>query len=239
MMRAQSGPFLDRPYYGEQEIEEIAAEKLGRVDLIPTAPEPIRVDRFIEKRFGIVPQYEYLPAGTLGYTQFGATGPEKVVVSQALSEEGRGVAERRVNSTLAHEAGHILLHSRLFALQRRAESHVLFENGIDENRQTILCRSSTVGPRPEPAGTYGYDGRWWEYQANMVIGALLLPRRLVSEALESLLASHGRLGIRRLDDAKRVEAVRRLANLFDVNPAVARIRVDGLFPATAKGQLPL
>ena len=94
MLRAQSGPFLDRPYYEDQEIETIVTEELHRVDLLPTAPKPIRVDRFIEKRFGIVPQYDNLSVGTLGFTRFGAKGPEEVVVSRALSEEGSRVAER-------------------------------------------------------------------------------------------------------------------------------------------------
>lgn len=239
MLRAQSGPFLDRPYYEDQEIETIVTEELHRVDLLPTAPKPIRVDRFIEKRFGIVPQYDNLSVGTLGFTRFGAKGPEEVVVSRALSEEGSRVAERRLNSTLAHEAGHMLLHGHLFALERRAESRSLFEDGLDENRQAILCRESTVGPPPESAGAGGYDGRWWEYQANQVIGALLLPRQLVTEALGSILVSEGRLRVRRLDDTRREKAVRLLAHVFDVNPAVARIRVGGIFPVTARGQLPL
>ena len=146
MSRAQSGPFLDRPYYEEWEIEAIITEELGRVDLLPTEPKPIRVDRFIEKRFGIVPEYDDLPAGTLGMTRFGADGPEEVLISRALSEEGSMVAERRLNSTLAHEAGHMLLHAHLFALQRRTASRSLFEDGLDEERQAILCRSGTVGP---------------------------------------------------------------------------------------------
>ena len=54
-----------------------------------------------------------------------------------------------------------------------------------------------------------------------------------------MLVSQGRLGVTGLDETRRDEATRLLADLFDVNPVVARIRVGGLFPATAKGQLPL
>ena len=50
-----------------------------------------------------------------------------------------------MNSTLAHEAGHMLLHGHLFALQRRAGTRSLFEDDLDEERQTILCRPGTVG----------------------------------------------------------------------------------------------
>ena len=177
--------------------------------------------------------------GILGFTRFGAKGPEEVVVSRSLSEEGNRVAERRMNSTLAHEAGHMLLHGRLFALERRAGTRSLFGDDLDEKKQTILCRPATVGSPNESAGTHRYDGRWWEFQANKVIGVLLLPRQLVNEALDSLLVSQGRLGIRLLDDARREEAVHGLADAFDVNPAVARIRVEELFPASASGQLTL
>ena len=67
----------------------------------------------------------------------------------------------------------------------------------------------------------------------------LYPVSLVDEALDSLLVSQGRLGIRLLDETRREEAVHGLADAFDVNPAVARIRVEELFPASASGQLTL
>ena len=194
---------------------------------------------FIEKRYGIVPQYEEVPDGILGFTRFGAKGPLEVVVSRSLSEEGTKVAERRMNSTLAHEAGHILLHGHLFALERRVGTRSLFGDDLDEKKRTILCRPGTVGAPSESTSNQGYDGRWWEFQANKVIGVLLLPRHLVHEALDPILAAQGLLGTRALDDTRREEAAHRLADAFDVNPAVARIRVRELFPTSANGQLTL
>ena len=239
MLRMQSGPFVERPYYEDSDIESIVTDELSRVGLLPTAPEAIRVDRFIEKRYHIVPQYEDVPDGILGFTRFGAKGPEEVVVSRSLSEEGSRAAERRMNSTLAHEAGHMLLHGHLFALERRAGTRSLFGDDLDEKKQTILCRDGTVGSPNESAGTYRYDGRWWEFQANKVIGILLLPRQLVNKALDSLLIAQGHLGTRLLDDTQREEGVHLLADSFDVNPPVARIRLGELFPAPAQGQLTL
>ena len=233
MMRPRSGPFKERPYYEDAEIEAIVTDELRNVDLMPATPGPIRVERFIEKRFGIVPEYNDVPSGILGFTKFGTKGPEAVVVSGALSEEGTRVAERRINSTLAHEAGHMLLHGHLFALERRDGSQRLFQDELNEKQQTILCRTSTVGSQPD----YRYDGRWWEFQANKVIGALLLPSLLVNEALDSVLVSQGSLGVRVLDDASREVAVHKLVDFFDVNPIVARIRTGELFPSTAHGQL--
>ena len=43
------------------------------------------MDRFIEKRFNIVPQYDDVPDGILGFTKFGTKGPEAVVVSRSLA----------------------------------------------------------------------------------------------------------------------------------------------------------
>ena len=178
MLRTQSGPFVERPYYEDADIESIAIDELSKVDLLPATPQPIRVDRFIEKRYGIVPQYEDVPDGILGFTRFGPKGPVEVVVSRSLSEEGTRVAERRMNSTLAHEAGHILLHGHLFALERRAGARSLFGDDLDEKKQTILCRPGTVADSPEGTGTratmggggsfrptkssasYSYHGSW-------------------------------------------------------------------------------
>ena len=221
-IRASSGPFEERPYYEDSEIEEIALEALRAVELVPEEPEPVRVDRFIEKRFGVVPRYEDLPPGILGFTKFGPVGAERVVVSRSLSEDGSKAAERRLNSTLAHEAGHMLLHGHLFVLERRRTP--LVPASVDTTNQRILCRADAVGA--SRVGSTGYDGQWWEYQANQMIGALLMPRPLLDEVLEPLLTSRGRLGLRALDDEHRDTAVQRLASVFDVNPAVARLRLD-------------
>jgi len=69
--RTHKGPFKERPYFKDQEIETICADELKAVGLFPATPSPIRIDRFIEKRFGVVPSYEDLGKGILGLTRFG------------------------------------------------------------------------------------------------------------------------------------------------------------------------
>ena len=73
--KARSGPFVDRYHHTPAEFETIAAHELRSVDLFPAAPEPIRVDRFIEKRFNLVPEYDDLPGGLVGFTRFDSNGP--------------------------------------------------------------------------------------------------------------------------------------------------------------------
>ena len=239
LMRAQQGPFVERQYYDEAEFEDMAIAELSRVGLLPDVPEPIRVDRFIEKRFGVVPEYEDLPAGILGFTKFGPLEIDRVTISRTLSEEGTRSAERLMNSTLAHEAGHMMMHKGLFTLQVREGPPSLLPSGIDLEEGQIKCRSDMVEAAPAGETAPRYDGRWWEYQANQMIGTLLMPRPLVYEALGPLFSSQGHLGVKVLEARRREDAARRLSEVFNVNPAAARIRVVKMFPEIPAGQLTL
>jgi hypothetical protein len=60
----------------------------------------------------------------------------------------------------------------------------------------------------------------------------------VHEAIKPFLVPSGMLGVEILDENRREEAVRALADIFDVNPVVARIRTNELYPAET-GQLRL
>lgn len=230
--RARSGPVAEAVYYKPREIETTCEDELRAVGLYPEKPGPVRIDRFIKKRFNVEPQYADLQDGVLGYTAFGPRGVEAIFVSRALAEEGTAPAERRVNSTLAHEAGHGLFHAHLFALQADRLTS-LFGSDVDPEKPRILCRD------PRPQGSRGYDGRWWELHANQAIGALLLPRALAAEAIADLTTRTGTFGREKLDPARREQAARRLADIFEVNPAVARIRLEDIFPEDEAGQLTL
>src|SRR5574341_1484540 len=235
-LRASGGPFVERPYFEPAEIEEICREALCSVDLYPVEPSPVRIDRFVEKRFGVHPVYEDLPKGLLGYTEFGTNGVQRIVIARTLDEEGNRTAERRISATLAHEGGHGLLHAHLFALGVDAGSP--FGEGMDVQGPKIMCRGEVLptygGSRPR-----SYDGRWWEFQANRTIGGLLLPRPLVERCLAGLVEERGSFGRRFLDAPRREEAARALTDVFDVNPVVAKIRLDEVYPAADGEQLTL
>jgi len=230
-IRSKSCPTSERPHFKPSEIERICADELRKQGLYPSSPEPVRIDRFVEKCFGVVPQYEELPDGVLGYTKFGKNGVEGIVISAALDLEGTNVAERRIRTTLAHEAGHGLLHAYLIALNVKPLH--LFDDDSHSDHQ-ILCRDVQGEERKGRA----YDGRWWEFQANRAIGGLLCPRSLVHEVLKPFFVPSGLLGEASLDESRREEAVRTLAQVFDVNPIVAKIRLTETCPA-ATGQLQL
>jgi hypothetical protein len=227
----RSGPSSKQPYFTPSQIEQICCDELRKEGLFPGAPEAIRIDRFIEKRFHVSPQYQDLPAGVLGFTRFGKNGVKAVVISAALDAEGGKVAERRVRTTMAHEAGHGLLHAHLFALDE-IPLH-LFDKDSHSGDQ-ILCRDV----QGEEQKASRYDGRWWEFQANRAMGGLLCPRPLLHEAMKPFLVSAGLLGVEVLDEKRREESVRTLADIFDVNAVVARIRINELFPPQT-GQMQL
>lgn len=231
---ANSGLFVERPFFKPEDFERICHDELKQQGLLPPEPAPVRIDRFVEKRFRVQPSYENLPVGLLGFTLFGPEGVEEIVVSKALDEEGTQSAERRLRTTLAHESGHGLLHAHLFASGTRPDS--LFGDAIDDRAPKILCRpGGIVGSETTRKPRY----QWWEYQANQAMGALLLPKSLVQTALASVLVPQGVLGMPVLPENQRDVASRLLADTFDVNPVVARLRLQGLFPAVAEGQLTL
>lgn len=230
-IRSTQGPFTERPHFQLREIDQICASELKKVGLYPTAPEAIRIDRFIEKRFGITADYEALPEGVLGFTWFGKNGVEAIVVARTLDEGSSKVVERRLRSTLAHEAGHGLLHAYLFGLGEKPRS--LFDD--HDHTPRILCREVIDGPNAKPRR----NSHWSEFQANRAIGGLLMPRPLVELAVEEFCVDAGTFGARRVAPDKRDAAIRSLSETFDVNPVVARLRLDELFPAKNDGQLSL
>lgn len=230
-IRSKSGPFTERPHFEPQEIERMCVQELRNTGLYPAKPSVIRIDRFIEKRFGVSPRYESLPTGVLGYTKFGMQGVEEVVVAAQLDDEGTDVTRRRLRTTLAHEGGHGLMHAHLFAVGTKPRS--LFDDH-DSDKPEILCRDVQGAGDPR-----GYDGRWWEYQANRAIGALLLPRPLVEQALEPLLSEEGSFGRKTINAGHQQAAMRLLSEVFDVNLVVAGYRLAEMFPAEAGRQLSL
>jgi hypothetical protein len=230
IFRTTSGPFHERPYYKDREIEDICTDALREVGLLPTEPTPIRIDRFIEKRFGVVPSYEDLPDSVLGLTRFTKDGVKEVVVANALDADTSVSAQRRIRTTLAHEGGHCLLHTHLFVLATPSQN--LFGDFSDPDKPKILCRDEAAsGPK--------YSGQWWEFHANTAMGYLLLPRQLVEKAVDEFLVPIGNLGGKQIDPLRYEFALRALADTFDVNRVVARIRLESLYPTKEDRQMAL
>jgi hypothetical protein len=230
-IRGHAGSLFERQHFKSGEIDRICMQELRTASLYPSTPQPIRIERFIEKRFGISPTYADLPDGVLGFTLFGSAGVKEIVVSSDLDAAEGTPNERHLRSTLAHEAGHGLLHAHLFYLGTKPIS--LFEE--PDTSPTILCRD-VAG---EALQRRNYDGRWWEYQANQAIGGLLMPRQLVYATLQAFAIPVGPFGQIVVADDKRELAIRDLASTFDVNPIVVRIRLADILGSGNERQLRL
>jgi len=141
-----------------------------------------------------------------------------VFVSKALAQDNTIVGQRKVRSTIAHECGHGLLHAELFVERLRFERQprLLIDDGTGETGEfeTLEVVRQGNGPRYE----------WWEFQANMAMSALLLPRHLVTQAALPFVraCSDARLS---QCDAITEEASVKLAEVFDVNPVMIRFRL--------------
>jgi hypothetical protein len=215
-----SGPFPFQLYFEDLgEIDEICLEALERQSLLPSEPAPIRIERFVEKEFKTTLRYEDLGPDNLGCTIFNSFGGvEAIVVSRSLEEQNTTPARRRARSTVAHETGHGLLHGSLFIGDN-------FPGG-GGNQRRILCRSEDIlVERDRP-----YRGRWWEFQANQAIGSLLLPRSLMNVFCDQCGIGVDSSGSLMLVSSERESLAKRAAVTFDVNPIVARIRLNSLFP---------
>lgn len=221
-------------YFGQEirfdkaEIDRMCEDALREAKMLPVAPEPIRIDRFIEKYFGCRFAYEEIADGVLGCTMFKADGGIALVTVSPSLDDGTVVGRRRSRSTSAHEGGHCLMHPILF-MQNPDQMDLEYKENLDFGLRRIMCRSEDLAGRGK-----GYDGRWWEYQANRAIGGFLLPRRLVTAAVGHLLKRTELLGTEILDGSVRQEAESVVAEVFDVNPVVARIRLAEMFPETGQ-----
>lgn len=223
--RTKDGPYPLRLLYETLEIDDICLDALKQAKLLPYEPEPIKIDLFLEKYFEVPLIYEDLGEGIMGSTVFNSKGGVTgFTIAPWIEDEGTPTAERRVRSTLAHEGGHALLHPKLFIADQTAD--LFGHSPADQRPRNFLCRSTDISP--SPGATSKYDGRWWEWQANRAIGGLLLPcptvRKLVAPYLEDSAFGPS------LRESQRARAEKEIAETFDVNPVVARIRLEEMFP---------
>jgi hypothetical protein len=237
-LRSLGGPFEEQFFFEPDEIDEMCLDSLRLAGYLPASPQPVNIERFIEANFRCLVGYDNLPVGVLGCTQFNENGTIKAVTISDKIDDGSDVGRRRERSTWAHEGGHCLMHPALF-LSSMEQVKMKFKSSQSESAvfqgNRILCRDADI--RPGEGKRQGYDGRWWEWQANRAIGAFLLPKDLVKITVAPFLQDSIVTKSPSMPSAQRGQAEQEVAKVFDVNPVVARIRLQEMFPAQNSAQL--
>ncbi len=159
-IRSKSGPFSERPHFEPSEIDQICAEELRKQELYPSSPGAIRIDRFVEKRFGIVPQYEILPDGFWGFTKFAKKGVEAIVIAAAFDAEKGIFAERGPHLLMkpdtdycTHTYSHTMKTPFTFST-RTAAPIIKFFAGMSKER------NGRSRPMTAAGGNFRQIGRW-------------------------------------------------------------------------------
>jgi hypothetical protein len=86
---SDTGPFLRRLWFSDEEFEDIAVSALRRQNLNPSAPSPVNIEWSVELELGISYKFGDLGPNLLGQLRFGETGPKKLIVHRRLDRPRR------------------------------------------------------------------------------------------------------------------------------------------------------
>ena len=223
---SDSNRFAQSLYFPKEEIDLMCEQELKKAGFFPNSPSSVNIELFIEKHYGYI-EYLDLGEGVLGCTKFNSKGEiEGIIISSALTSEEK-TTERRLRSTLAHEAGHCMLHPILF-IQDGLQTTFKNENEEIARERRFLCRSTDIFPVKDQDRTW--NGKWWEYQANRAIGGFLLPKNLVKKVVAPFLEKTGIIDEGTLTGQNRLSAIKVVSETFDVNPKAAEIRISEMYP---------
>ena len=204
-VRDGTGRFSERPHYDpaalDQECEAVVrnflTDKYGR-SRYPISTDDLTV--LIEQHAADLDQFADLAAAIEGRTTFHPPHQPDVAINRRLQDERY---LNRLRTTLAHELGHVLLHSFVwtFAAPR-------------DDRSFVCNREQVIG-----AAT----GDWMEWQAGYASGAYLVPRtalaRLIGEPDGSWPSQDSDAGLKMIAEVQQE---------FEVSEAAARVRLSQL-----------
>ena len=243
-MREYRGPGGDRRlWFDPREIDDLMVDELRRADLLPDASRTdlsVDVEAFVESYLGLPFDLSAeLEVDVLGMTAFVPGRRPKISINRDLTESAFDREDTtpglvgRWRATVAHEACHVLLHRILF--ESPEEQSCLFPapDGGGEPSHLMRCLKRDVGfERPV--------SDWREVQANMGMGALLMPKPVFlaafDEERERVKATHGRVAE---GSPKHERLASLLAARFAVSRQAARIRLTTLKGVKSADQLDL
>jgi hypothetical protein len=214
MIPDRTGRFRQRPYWESSELDErseqtitaFLCERYG-FDRIPVPTEAFTL--LIERDaadFDLATDLSDGTYETFGVTLFHRGGKPTVKIARELWEQrNRG---NRLRMTLAHEYGHVMLHTSLY------DQYALSDGPQRCYWKDLLPTSRVVD--------------WAEWQAGYAGGALLMPESFMRRAVSAYFRSHaqGPPVSRKSPDASQL--AQRIALTFEVSPEAATVRLNQL-----------
>lgn len=223
----------ERLWFEPSEIETMMESELRKAALLPTDDAPaVNLEVFIERHLKArLDQHADLDAGVLGVTEFFEGRPPRISINKDLTGSALDDDESppgqfgRWRATLAHEAGHVILHRCLFEFAVGNMS--LFGSSGDGGRQLQRCLKRDA--------TYAGTGDWREVQANQAMAALLMPKTFFMRVARAEIAKvFGDRETIPFGDEDRVAA--RVAPILEVSRQAARIRLTTVGLVEPKAQ---
>lgn len=239
MRRYRGANGEERLWFEPSEIERMMESELRKAALMPSETAPVvKLEAFVERHLkATLDQYADLDASVLGVTEFFEGRPPRISLNKNLTGSALDEVEAlpgvlgRWRATLAHEAGHVLLHRSLFEFA--VGNMNLFDRSPsdDRGRQLQRCLEKDVGHG-------GGGGDWREVQANQAMAALLMPKSLFQKVarqhVEEVFPGRDKIPA---GGEERVAA--RLAPILEVSKQAARIRLSTLGFVEPHGQTQL
>lgn len=211
--------FGERPHYEAKELDAIferlavkfLTDKYGKVEF-PFQTEDLKT--FIEEHVESLDQYADLSiygAGVEGVTEFQPGRKPKVAIAEVLQK-----IENRQRTTLAHEFGHVHLHSYLFEMRGRQTS------ALPPNRKpgAIYCKRDTM--------VVASKVDWLEWQASYASSALLMPVTHLRKQIAPIHEEHKLFGPTPADSAAGLAMIEQTSKRFQVSKDAARVRLSVL-----------
>jgi hypothetical protein len=207
--RDSSGRFARRPYYEQNELdsgaEQLMARHLMRLYGQVLTPVPTgAIVKLIERDADDLDSYADLTAegeGVEGVTYFFRGSKPRVRITKELSAQRHRA--HRLRMTLAHEYGHVWLHSGLW--QETTESAV-----------SHRCRREQIEAKSLVD--------WMEWQAGYAAAALLMAESRLSLVVRACCEEDRPAP----DSGQATSLIQRVSETFDVSEEAARVRLSQL-----------
>ena len=228
-----------RLWFEENEIEWMMEDELRKAGLFPSVADPVvDLESLLEIHFGVkLDLHAVLDDDVLGVTHF-LSGKKplvsinKALTSQAETGDAPGGILGRWRATMAHEAGHVVLHRSLV--------EVPYEQGSFFSEITKGSTSSLLRCLKRDVSFSRGDYDWKEVQANRGMAALLMPARVFRGlTLDVVNANDFEDLSERLPETSSAEfsnLVRELSRRCEVSQEAARIRLVSLGLARISGE---